>query len=942
MKKIIIKGAREHNLKSIDLELPKEKLIVFTGVSGSGKSSLAFDTIFAEGQRRYLESLSSYARQFLGQMKKPNVDYIEGLSPAISIDQKPPSHNPRSTVGTVTEIYDYLRLLFAKIGTPYCPGCGRPIEKLTVEQMVDKILEFKEGTTIQILSPVVRGRKGEYLQLLNDIYRKGWTQTRINGKIYDLSKRVTLARYKQHTIEIIIDKIKVNSENISRIFEDLEQALKLSKGIVKIVVSSKKEEILFNANLACPYCGISFPEIEPRLFSFNSPYGACPACSGLGLKREIDPNLIIPDKNKTISEGGIMPWSYTPKNYYGAILGAISREYDIPDHTRIKDLSQDQINLILYGPEFPQRLKIRYYFHGRPRVFYTYFEGFIPALEGRWNKTESEAVREEIEKYMNSSPCSACLGARLKQESLQVKIAQKNIFKITSMPITQALDFFEKISLTSRQELIASRILKEVKNRLSFLVNVGLGYLTLARTAKTLSAGEGQRIRLASQLGSSLTGVLYILDEPSVGLHARDNKKLLESLKNLRDLGNTVIVIEHDEATIRSADHIVDIGKGAGEQGGSIITQGKLDKILKAKDSLTAQYLKGEKLIPLPENRRIPKKFLTIRGAREHNLKNITVEIPLGLLVIVTGVSGSGKSTLLLEILWRALARRFLRALERPGKHQEISGWENLDKILIVDQSPIGRTPRSNPVTYTGIFTPIRKIFTQTQEAKVRGYQLGRFSFNVSGGRCEACKGEGFIKVEMQFLPDVYVPCEVCGGKRYNKETLEVKYKQKTIAQVLAMSIREGLDFFEAIPQIKDGLQVLTDVGLGYIRLGQNATTLSGGEAQRIKLARELSKCATSRTLYILDEPTTGLHFDDIKKLLSVLQRLVDAGNTVVVIEHNLDVVKQADWIIDLGPEGGEEGGKVVASGPPEEIIKYEESYTGKYLKKVLKKSYGK
>ncbi len=941
MKKIVIKGAREHNLKNINLELPKDKLIVFTGVSGSGKSSLAFDTIFAEGQRRYLESLSSYARQFLGQMKKPDVDYIEGLSPAIAIDQKPPSHNPRSTVGTVTEIYDYLRLLFAKIGIPYCPKCSRPIEKLTVEQMVDKILEFKEGTVIQILSPVVRGRKGEYLQLLNNIYRHGWSKARINGKIYDLSKRVTLARYKQHTIEIIIDKIKINSENISRIFEDLEQALKLSKGIAKIIPDSQ-EEILFNANLACPYCGVSFPEIEPRLFSFNSPYGACPDCSGLGIKREIDSNLIIPDRNKTISEGGIMPWSYTPKNYYGAILSAISREYRIPDHVRIKDLSQDQINLILYGSGSAQKLRVRYYFHGRPRVFHTYFDGFIPALKERWQKTESEAVRTEIEKYMSSSPCSACQGARLKLESLHVKVTGRNIFEITSAPITEALDFFEKLSLTSRENLIASRILKEVKNRLKFLVNVGLGYLTLARTAKTLSAGEGQRIRLASQLGSSLTGVLYILDEPSVGLHARDNKKLLESLKSLRNLGNTVIVIEHDEETIRSADYLVDIGKGAGEYGGEIVAQGTLSKVLKAKDSLTVQYIKGEKSIPFPSYRRKPKKFLTIRGAREHNLKNITAEIPLGLLVLVTGVSGSGKSTLLLEILWRALARKFLRSLEKPGKYQEISGWEHLDKVLVVNQSPIGRTPRSNPVTYTGIFTHIRKIFTLTQEAKVRGYQLGRFSFNVSGGRCDACKGEGFIKVEMQFLPDVYVPCEVCQGRRYNKETLGVKYKQKTIADVLAMSIEEALEFFDAIPQIKDGLQVLSDVGLGYIRLGQNATTLSGGEAQRIKLARELSRSAFGKTLYVLDEPTTGLHFDDIKKLLSVLQRLVDAGNTVVVIEHNLDVIKQADWIIDLGPEGGDEGGKVVASGPPEEIIKYEESYTGKYLKKVLKKSYGK
>lgn len=939
-KKIIIKGARVHNLKNISLELPRDKFIVFTGISGSGKSSLAFDTIFAEGQRRYLESLSSYARQFLGQMEKPDVDYIEGLSPAISIDQKSASHNPRSTVGTITEIYDYLRLLYAKIGIPYCPNCQKPLAKVSLEQMADNILELGEGIKIQVMAPVVRGKKGEYSRLLDEIYHRGYAEAIINGKTIDLSqrKKVKLARYKIHNIDVVIDNLKISSENISRLFESLELAGKLAKGIVKI--KTKDKEIFFNQSLTCPVCDWSFPEIEPRLFSFNSPYGACPTCMGLGVKTEIDSRLIIPDRSKTLSEGGILPWSYTPKNYYGAILNAVAQNYRISTHTRIKDLPADKINLILDGPKTPQRLKIRFYIHGQPRVYYTDFKGLMPWLKERYERTDSDSIRQEIEKYMSSSPCPVCQGARLKTESLLVKISNKNIAEIGELPIKKTTSFFEKLNLNKKETLIAEKILKEIKNRLKFLNDVGLDYLTLNRPANTLAGGETQRIRLASQVGSALMGVLYILDEPSVGLHPRDNKRLLDTLFHLRDLGNTLIVIEHDEETMKSADWLVDIGPGAGRFGGKIVAEGKISDILKIKESITAQYLRREKNIPLPNLRRkIKNKFLVIKGANEHNLKNITVSIPLGIFVGVTGVSGSGKSTLINDVLYRALARQYHHFLERPGKYSEIKGTEYLDKVIIIDQSPIGKTPRSNPVTYTGIFTLIRNLFAATREAKQRGYQLGRFSFNVPGGRCGECDGEGFLRIEMQFLPDVYIPCDVCHGTRYNQETLQVKYKNKNIAEVLAMSVEEALEFFRAIPEIKDKLQVLYDIGLGYIQLGQSSTTLSGGEAQRIKLASELARRATGKTLYILDEPTTGLHFDDIKKLLNVLQRLVEAGNSVIVIEHNLDVIKCADWLIDLGPEGGDEGGRVIVSGEPEEVIKYyKESYTAKFLREVLKK----
>ncbi len=949
MDKIVIRGAREHNLKNINLDLPRDKFIVFTGVSGSGKSTLAMDIIFAEGQRRYLESLSSYARQFLGQMQKPDVDYIEGLSPTIAINQKFASHNPRSTVGTVTEINDYMRLLFARIGKPFCVRCGRAITKLTIEEMVDNVLELKEGTEIRIFSPVVRGRKGEYSELLDNFRKRGFVKARIDGKLLSLEKVPKLERYKAHSIEILADEFKISPQNINRVFESIEGALKLSGGIVTVnpikkQISTKKDpagknELLFNSNLACSYCDIAFPELEPRLFSFNSPYGACPECAGLGEKKELDVLLMLPDRSKTISEGGILPWSYTPNNYYGAILNAVSELYGIKQNVRIKDIPKEKLDLIIYGPETPVDLKIKYYFHGRPRVFYTEFGGLLKHIKDRYLRTESEAVRGEIEKYMAANPCPVCQGMRLKPEALSVKIGNKNIAEISAFSIYDTRDFFEKLSLTEREKIISRDIIKEIKSRLKFLDDVGLGYLTLSRSAMTLAGGEAQRIRLASQLGASLVGVLYILDEPSIGLHPRDHYKLLGTLNKLRDIGNTIIVIEHDEETIREADWIVDIGPGAGEHGGRIVAEGPFDTVIKSPDSITAEYLRGDKVVPIPDYRRkIKNKFITIIGARENNLKNVKVNIPLGAFVLVTGVSGSGKSTLVNDILYKTLARKLYHALERPGKFQSLTGDEYVDKVVIIDQSPIGRTPRSNPATYTGVFTHIRNLFASVKEAKVRGYEPGRFSFNVAGGRCEACKGEGFNKIEMQFLADVYIACEVCKGKRYGRETLEIKYKGKNISEVLEMSIDESLKFFEDIPQIKDILQVIADVGLGYIRLGQSATTLSGGEAQRVKLASELARKATGNTLYILDEPTTGLHFDDINKLLHVLHRLADGGNTVLVIEHNLDVVKQADWIIDMGPEGGSNGGRVIAEGPPEEIIKYKESHTGRFLKEVLKK----
>jgi len=949
--KIIIKGAREHNLKNISLELPRDKFIVFTGISGSGKSTLAFDTIFAEGQRRYLESLSSYARQFLGQMDKPDVDYIEGLSPAISIDQKASSHNPRSTVGTVTEIHDYLRLLYAKIGIPHCPICGKEIAKLSIDEIVERILDLGEKREIEILSPIVRSRKGEYSTLLLDLFRRGYSWAYVNGKKYELTLKtnIDLARYKKHNIDVVIDTIIINDKNISRIFESVEKALKLAEGLVKI--RQGKKDIIYNQNLSCPDHEVEFPEMEPRLFSFNSPYGACPSCEGLGNKKEIDVSLVMPDKNKTIAEGGLMPWSYKKNNWQGNILRAVCQRFHISDNTRLRDLSEEKLNILLYGDSeaiemisedlaesIPVTLRSK---TGSSFRYNLVWQGVVGFLHKRYRTTDSDAVRKDIEKYMSQNPCSTCGGSRYKKETLLVTVGDKNIHEVSVVSVSDTLQFFHDLKLTKREDLIAGRILKEVQARLGFLENVGLGYLTLGRSAITLAGGETQRIRLASQIGSQLVGVLYILDEPSIGLHARDNAKLLETLLKLRDIGNTLIVIEHDEETMRAADYLVDIGPGAGRLGGEIVAEGSPEQVMKSKKSLTAKYLNGEMKIETPKFRRPlkNKKWLTVRGASENNLKNITVEFPLKVLTAVTGVSGSGKSTLVEDILFKSLSSKIMRSLERPGKHKEIVGMQQVDKVIMIDQSPIGRTPRSNPATYTGLFTPIRELFAQTKDAKAKGYGPGRFSFNVKGGRCDNCEGDGFLKIEMQFMPDVYLPCDVCKSQRYNSETLEVKYKNKNIADVLAMTVTDACEFFQNFHDIHDKLAVLEDVGLGYIHLGQAATTLSGGEAQRIKLATELSRRATGNTLYILDEPTTGLHFDDIKKLLEVLNRLVDAGNTVVVIEHNLDVVKTADWIVDLGPEGGDGGGKIVCAGTPEEVAKYyKESYTGKFLREVLKK----
>ena len=992
---MIIRGAREHNLKNINLNLPRGKFVVFTGISGSGKSTLAFDTIFAEGQRRYLESLSSYARQFLGQMGKPEVDSIEGLSPAISIDQKAASHNPRSTVGTVTEIHDYLRLLYAKIGTAHCPICNREIVKLSTDEIVDRILNIcteegkksaKDNCAIEIFSPIVRERKGEYSTLLEEMFRRGFSTAFVNGKKYVLDEkigtRVKLERYKKHNIDISVDKVEINSENISRIFEGVEQALKLSKGIVRIKFQNpnfqfqtkskvqnsndkkdkeikkvkdgekdKISEMIFNQNFSCPVHEVDFPELEPRLFSFNSPFGACPSCEGLGVKKEIDPDLVVPDMNKTIAEGGIMPWSYKKNNWQGTILRAVTNFYHIRDNVRLRDLSEDDFNTLLYGgpdaedmisedaaDEIPVTLRSK---TGSSWKYNMRWRGVVGYLQERYLKTDSEGVRTDIEKYMSQNPCSTCLGSRYKKEVLLVTVGNKNIQEVSMISVRETLDFFQKIKFSKREELIASRILKEIQNRLGFLQDVGLGYLSLGRAANTLAGGESQRIRLASQIGSQLVGVLYILDEPSIGLHARDNAKLLATLLQLRDVGNTLIVVEHDEETMRAADYLVDIGPGAGKHGGEIVAEGSPEEVLKSEKSLTAKYLRGDLQIEIPNFRRPlkNKKTLVVRGAREHNLQNITVSFPLKVLTCVTGVSGSGKSTLVEDILYKALSAKIMRSLERPGKHSEIVGDHYLNKVIMIDQSPIGRTPRSNPATYTGLFTAIRELFAETRDAKAKGYLPGRFSFNVKGGRCDNCQGDGYNKIEMQFMPDVYLPCDVCAGKRYNSETLKVKYRDKNIADVLALTISEAREFFANFHDIADKLKVLEDVGLGYIQLGQSATTLSGGEAQRIKLSTELSRRATGDTLYILDEPTTGLHFDDIKKLLGILNRLVDAGNTVIVIEHNLDVIKTADWIIDLGPEGGKEGGKVIVSGTPEEVAKWhKESWTGKYLKEVLNK----
>ncbi len=949
MEKIVIRGAREHNLKDINLDIPRNKLVVITGLSGSGKSSLAFDTIYAEGQRRYVESLSAYARQFLEQMEKPEVDYLEGLSPAIAIEQKAPPRNPRSTVGTVTEIYDYLRILFASVGKVYCFRCGKRIEKQSAEQIVDLILSLPAGERMQILAPVVRGRKGEYQKLLEEIRREGFVRVRIDGAMYDLEEEIELARYKRHDIDVVVDRVKIEEKERSRITEAVELALKISRGLVKVLLKGEKgeEEKVFSEKLACPVCGISYSELTPRMFSFNSPYGACSLCSGLGEKMEVDPRLVIPDENLSLEEGAVEPWNnpittrrhrwkWSTARYFRSILKSISRHYNFSLAVPFKELPEEIKNVILYGSE--EEIEFEVERSGHIHRYRDTFEGVVKNLERRYKETDSNFVREEIfKRYIRMGVCPECSGRRLKKESLAVRVGGKNIAEITEMSVKNSLKFFQELTLNEKETRIAGQVVKEIISRLSFLKNVGLDYLTLDRKAETLSGGEAERIRLATQIGSKLVGVLYILDEPTIGLHQRDNLRLLETLKNLRDIGNTVILVEHDENTIRSADFIVDLGPGAGEHGGNVVAAGSLEEIMNAPDSLTGKYLKGELKIPVPVSRRTGQgKFLEIVGAREHNLKNIHVKLPLGLFICVTGVSGSGKSTLVEEIIYRALAKIIYTSREEPGNFSEIKGVEHVDKVIHITQEPIGRTPRSNPATYSDTFTPIRKLFSQTPEAKIRGYTPGRFSFNVKGGRCETCGGEGMLKIEMHFLPDVYVTCDACKGKRYNKETLEVKYKGKNIADVLEMSVEEALSFFRHVPLLKRKLATLYDVGLGYIKLGQPATTLSGGEAQRVKLARELSKVATGRTLYILDEPTTGLHFADVEKLLQVLNRLVDKGNTVLVIEHNLEVIKNADYIIDLGPEGGEEGGWIVAEGAPEDVAKNPRSYTGKYLRKIL------
>ncbi len=935
MDKIVVRGAREHNLKNIDLEIPRNKLVVITGISGSGKSSLAFDTLYAEGQRRYVESLSAYARQFLGLMQKPDVDMIEGLSPAISIDQKARSHNPRSTVGTVTEIHDYLRLLFARIGKPHCPQCGRPIERQTAQQIVDQILSLPEGTPVQIMAPVVRGRKGEYKQLFEDLKKEGFVRVRVDGVLRTLFEEIELDKNKRHDIEIVLDRIKVSEKKRGRIADSVETALKWGQGLVIVEIVGEGEK-LFSEHFACPVCGVSLPEIEPRLFSFNSPFGACPACDGLGMRMVVDPELVL-DPRRSIREGGILPWANSRSRWLSALLEGVCRAYRIDMDSPLGRLPKEKLDIILYGTRGELVPFVYTTTYGKTRTYYRPFEGVVNYLEQAYREAMSEEAREEIEQYMSALPCPECKGARLRPEALAVTVGGKNIWEVTKLTVREALEFFENLKLTERERMIAHQILKEIKNRLQFMVDVGLDYLTLDRPANTLAGGEAQRIRLATQIGSQLTGVLYVLDEPSVGLHPRDNARLIATLKRLRDLGNTVIVVEHDEATMRAADFIVDLGPGAGLHGGYVVATGTPEEIARNPKSLTGQYLAGVRRIPIPGKRREPKdKWLIVRGAREHNLKGIDVRFPVGLFICVTGVSGSGKSTLVEEILYRGMAWKLGYSAGKPGAHDDIEGWEHFDRVLLVDQSPIGRTPRSNPATYTKAFDPIREVFAATPEARMRGYTPARFSFNLRGGRCEACQGQGKVKIEMHFLPDVYVPCDVCKGTRYNKETLAIRYKGKNIAEVLDMTVEEALAFFSAIPPIREKLQTLYDVGLGYIKLGQPATELSGGEAQRIKLARELSKRQTGRTLYLLDEPTTGLHPEDVRKLLNVLHRLVDAGNTVVVIEHNLDVIKTADWVIDLGPEGGERGGEVIAEGPPEKVAEVPHSYTGQFLRQVL------
>ncbi|NIR47783.1 excinuclease ABC subunit UvrA [candidate division KSB1 bacterium] len=943
--KIIIKGAREHNLRNIDLEIPRDRLVVITGISGSGKSSLAFDTIYAEGQRRYVESLSAYARQFLGLMEKPDVDYIEGLSPAISIEQRKASQNPRSTVGTVTEIYDYLRLLFARIGKPYCYNCGKPIQRQTVQQIVDSILGLPVGSKIQVLAPIIRGRKGEYREVFEEARRDGFVRVRVDGTIYDLANEIKLQKNKKHDIEIIVDRLVVDQKINTRLADSLEIALGIASGLVLVDVvngepDGNNQELFFSEHFACVDCSISYEELAPRMFSFNSPYGACSACNGLGTKMEVEPELVVPDPSLSLRMGAIAPWGGdTQRGWYFNQLRAVAGHYGFDLDTPWEELSPEHQNFVLYGSDgehirFVYKREVKHV-HAE---FTSNYEGVINNLARRYKKTDSSYIRSWIEEYMNVKPCPECGGARLRKEALAVRIADMNIQHLTALSIKRAFEFFSKLSLKQRDEAIAHQILKEIRERLGFLVNVGLDYLTLDRSAGTLSGGEAQRIRLATQVGSQLVGVLYILDEPSIGLHQRDNKRLLNTLMQLRDLGNTVVVVEHDRETIETADYVVDLGPGAGVHGGDVVATGSPEDISKNETSLTGQYISGKKEIPLPSKRRQrDEKSLTLKGASGNNLKEIEVRFPLGLFICVTGVSGSGKSTLVNETLYPIVARKLYRFKQKPLEHQDIAGLEFIDKVIDIDQSPIGRTPRSNPSTYTGLFTYIRDLFAQLPDAKIRGYKPGRFSFNVKGGRCEACQGDGLIKIEMHFLPDVYVNCEVCKGKRYNRETLEIKYKGKSIADVLDMTVSEALKFFENIPRIKRKLQTLNDVGLGYIHLGQQATTLSGGEAQRVKLSTELSKVSTDQTLYILDEPTTGLHFEDIKMLLNVLNKLVEKGNTVIVIEHNLDVIKTADYIIDLGPEGGDDGGQVIATGTPEQVAAIEGSYTGQFLKKDLR-----
>jgi len=974
LERLVVRGAREHNLQDVSLDLPRDRLIVFTGLSGSGKSSLAFDTIYAEGQRRYVESLSSYARQFLGQMDKPDVDFIEGLSPAISIDQKSASRNPRSTVGTITEIYDYLRLLYARVGIPHCPKDGTTVSRQTPQQIVDRVLKLPEGTRFQVMAPVVRGRKGEYESLFEELSGQGFARARVDGTVYELAQVPKLARYEAHTIEVVVDRLVLRKGIERRLTDSLETALKLADGVAEVQVVAREsrggdapgtssaeapaaegpaaegpaaegpaaaappvETMIFSQHLACAVCGTSFEELAPRNFSFNSPYGACPLCDGLGTRYEVDPELVVPDPDRSLEDGAIAPWAGARSEYFGRLIDSVAETCGISTSVPWRKLKKQDQKVLLYGAGSSQvhlHYKNRY---GRTRSYYTNYEGVVPYLQRRHAEAESDAMREQAEGYMREVPCSECGGARLKPESLAVTVGGRSIFELCDLAIRDAASVVEQLSLSERDHLIADRVLKEVRARLRFLVDVGLDYLSLNRSAGTLAGGEAQRIRLASQIGSGLVGVLYVLDEPSIGLHQRDNRKLIDTLVRLRDLGNTVIVVEHDEETIRTADHVVDIGPGAGEHGGRVVVSGTVKDLLKSKESLTGQYLSGKRFVPVPSQRRQPKGWLVVRGAREHNLRDVDAEIPTGCLVVVTGVSGSGKSTLVNDILLRALMQRVYKSKEVPGRHRKVEGMDAFDKVVDVDQSPIGRTPRSNPATYTGVFDHVRKLFASTTEAKIRGYQPGRFSFNVNGGRCEACAGDGTIKIEMHFLPDVYVPCEVCKGARYNRDTLDVTFKGRSISEVLDLSCEEAAEYFANQPVIARHMKTLVDVGLGYVKLGQPAPTLSGGEAQRIKLASELSKRSTGRTLYVLDEPTTGLHFEDVRKLLGVLSRLVDQGNTVIVIEHNLDVIKCADWLVDLGPEGGDGGGTVVVAGTPEDVAKCPESHTGRFLEPLLR-----